>query len=245
MPPKQAIRGRGRGRGQNPRSPATAQQSRSRSQPVSNVYQTVNRGLPLPKSHSNGRYELRNREVVLAVSSTTAFQAISIPLHPGCSATSTDPGFVWLPKAAGLFSEYSWKQLTVEYIPSCPTTTAGNVVIAFSYDYNDPIPASLVDLVSLGGSRIFPPYIQQRQIHCNISQRKYRYTPRAVFDAQDGVEQNFNSVGRLIIGIPAMTTTTPFGMVLVNYQLSLESPTPLQDALPSLTNTGVGSSNTA
>lgn len=45
--------------------------------------------------------------------------------------------FPWLSQLAWSYERYSIISLNVEFIPSCPTTTAGLVYLAFDYDPAD------------------------------------------------------------------------------------------------------------
>lgn len=53
-------------------------------------------------------------------------------LNPAMIAT-----FPWLSQLAENFDQFRIVQLSVEYIPSCPVTTAGRIIMAYEYDVKD------------------------------------------------------------------------------------------------------------
>nr|UHS72239.1 MAG: putative coat protein [Macanavirus sp.] len=76
-----------------------------------------------------------NTELLTAVSSTAAFANSRAALIPS--------NLSWLEGVANNFSKWRWLYLRFIYIPVCPTSTQGQVVLGFSYDHNDNAPASV------------------------------------------------------------------------------------------------------
>jgi len=78
-----------------------------------------------------------NCEVVNNVNTAAlgAFATTRVPLH------NAQPN--WLAGVSGNFSKYRWRAARLIYIPSCPTSTPGSVVMNLGYDFSDTSPASL------------------------------------------------------------------------------------------------------
>lgn len=104
------------------RTATTPATQRAISAPVAKsiLYQTV-RSKPMVISNS---------EFVLNVTFNTAdVTSYLVPLAPY--------GFQWLKGVAQNFSTYRFTKLKVTYMPTCSTTTEGNVVIAAGFDFTD------------------------------------------------------------------------------------------------------------
>lgn len=64
----------------------------------------------------------------------------------------------WLAQVSDLYSKYRWRRCTLIYIPKCPTTTSGSVVMALTYDRNDAAPTTRSQLSQSYKAINFPPY---------------------------------------------------------------------------------------
>lgn len=95
----------------------------------------VRRKLQIPKiitSNSSTfvcNTELANNVVGIALG---AFFTVRESLYP--------PYVGWLSGVAVNYSKWRWVYLRAIYIPLCPTTTTGQVVLSLGYDFNDTVP---------------------------------------------------------------------------------------------------------
>lgn len=92
---------------------------------------------------------IKNRELIVGsvLSSTNYTVQHTIPLNPGL-ATS----FPWLSKQANQYEMYRFVSLSFHYVPSVPTSTAGDVLFGIDYNATDDIPATEVQFMDLKGS---------------------------------------------------------------------------------------------
>lgn len=75
----------------------------------------------------------------------------SFNINPGISEV-----FPQLSQVANLYSEYEFKRLTVTYVPTCPTTTIGQLGMGFNNNALAVGPGSLTELMSYEGSTLNP-----------------------------------------------------------------------------------------
>lgn len=75
---------------------------------------------------------VRNTEAAVNVATTAAFTVTDIYMHPAFNP--------WIATVAQNFSKFRYLSLRYIYIPSCPTTTAGTLVLGPTYDVTDNAP---------------------------------------------------------------------------------------------------------
>lgn len=88
----------------------------------------------------NEKTIVRHRELTVDVQGAAAgsFTVANLYLNPGNQVM-----FPWLSKIAENFERYNFRKLKLKYIPSCPTTSTGQVGFCFDYDLTDPVPTSI------------------------------------------------------------------------------------------------------
>lgn len=59
--------------------------------------------------------------------------------------------FPWLNGQAALYSKWRWRALRFIYVPTCPTSTQGQIGLSFQYDVIDTTPTSLSDMTMMNG----------------------------------------------------------------------------------------------
>lgn len=69
------------------------------------------------------------------VSTGAGFQCSSFALNPGFSAA-----FPWLGPVAARYETYKFRSIRIRYHPSCPTSSAGSVMLGLDFDPADPPP---------------------------------------------------------------------------------------------------------
>jgi len=93
-------------------------------------------------------------EKIRSVSSSILNTNHSLIINPRRSGT-----FPWLSKIAEAFDMYRILKMSVIYRPSCPTTTRGELIMAFDYDpTDDNVNASSSDLAAMRGAVSGPLY---------------------------------------------------------------------------------------
>jgi len=105
----------------------------------------VNSALEITVSHT---------EKIVPVTSSILNANHSLIINPRRSST-----FPWLSKIAEAFDMYRILKLSIIYRPSCPTTTRGELIMAFDYDpTDDNTNASSSDLAAMRGAVSGPLY---------------------------------------------------------------------------------------
>lgn len=92
----------------------------------------VTRNLP-PQVNTYGQVTIvRNCELISIVGASSG----RIPLAPFQTT--------WLEGVASSYSKWRWMKLRLIYIPSCGTSTTGNIVFGLGYDFQDSAPPSVL-----------------------------------------------------------------------------------------------------
>nr|ASA69346.1 29 kDa coat protein [Tobacco necrosis virus D] len=93
-----------------------------------------------------------NTELVanITLAAAGAFSFTTQPLIPSFGS--------WLANIADLYSKWRWISCSVVYIPKCPTSTQGSVVMAIVYDSQDTTPTTRTQVSQCYQSITFPPY---------------------------------------------------------------------------------------
>jgi len=84
--------------------------------------------------------------------SLASFVCASRPFFPQSSSLP------WLSSISGAFTEYQVLELEYTYVPSVPTTQAGNVMFAFTGDYNDSLPTTQPEFLQTEQALLAPAY---------------------------------------------------------------------------------------
>ncbi len=109
----------------------------------------VRRGNMVPKmvSRENSTF-VCNTELFAAIATTAAFANAPNTVIPG--------ELVWLTTIANNFSKWRWVYTRFIYIPSCATTTPGQIVISLTFDETDGQPGDLITAQQIYESVSFP-----------------------------------------------------------------------------------------
>lgn len=180
---------------------------------------------------------VHNSELVtsLTLPALGAFFTGSFPLIP------TFP--TWLANVADLYSKFRWVFCHVVYIPKCPTTTSGAVVMAFNYDRNDALPAGRQQLSQTHKAINFPPYAGfdgasfmngggkgDSAIYLTLDTSKldkpwYPTMSLATFTALAVIDQNQFCPASLVYGLDSgPAVATPAGDLFMRYAIEFIEP---------------------
>jgi len=127
--------------------------------------------------------------------------------------------FPWLSTFAGSFDSYRFIRLKFEYVPRCPTTTAGVLAMAFDYHVMDSPPVTERQMSMNWHCSQSPPY-NAFNLEVDISKFHYKKYFTAMHDT---AALETSDVGRLLIGYQA-TAAAIWGSLWVSYDLELEEP---------------------
>jgi len=84
-----------------------------------------------------GDRTIENTEMVMAVIGSVNFNCVTARINPGYAGL-----FQWLSSEAGAYQMYRFNHLRFRYEPTCPSNTAGQVILAPEYCVTDPAPLS-------------------------------------------------------------------------------------------------------
>lgn len=131
--------------------------------------------------------------------------------------------FPWLANMAALFDSYALLKFSVEWVPACPTTTAGQVIIVGDYDVLD-TPFSEAELATL----------QKGSVTGAVwAPLTWFYAPRDVvgfarhFTIQSGAADRFSDSLRLEVFVRYTTGQVTLGRFWMSYTVRLMNPQPL------------------
>lgn len=94
-----------------------------------------------PKINSLGRSTfVRNTELL------TTIQTVALSAYNTNRGNLIPGNLTWLTGLAANFSKWRWRYLKLIYVPVCPTTTVGQVVMGLGYDQADVIPTTLAQV---------------------------------------------------------------------------------------------------
>jgi len=221
--------------------PRSRSRSRSRNRALQNVttptFQTVQRPLPAAQTTVTTNTAFKtviNRsemchQVVLETDLTKMFD---YPINPGC-----DQLFPWLSKLASSFDMYEFNALKFRYVPSCGSTTQGQITMAIDYDPTDTnVGLTQSDLASMGGSaqsQLYTPFVMaMKKEAIPVAQHKFYVSSESVYDQS----ARLNHVGRLLYYIAAdPTVKTTYGTLYVDYSVVMYNP---QTSGPGFSNNG-------
>jgi len=89
-----------------------------------------------------------------------------------CVVQPGDPvSFPWLSSIAGRFEQYRINALTVKYLPSCPTSSGGTVIVAFDTNAQRATPSSKVSMLDYANSFRDAPWMAG-QVRCSGFNKK-------------------------------------------------------------------------
>jgi hypothetical protein len=151
----------------------------------------------------------------------------------------------WLAQVADLYSKYRWLKCTLIYVPKCPTTTSGSVVMALTYDRNDAAPTTRAQLSQSYKAINFPPYAgydgavflnstggqgSQTALYVDLDVTKldkpwYPTISSAAFAALGVLDQNqFCPASLVVASDGGPVAATPAGDVFIKYTVEFIEP---------------------
>jgi len=174
----------------------------------------------LTKSLNSTR--IRHREYITSLTASGVagqFQIVTYAVNPGMSS------FTWLSGIARNWEKYLFHSLKYIYIPRCPTSLPGSVMMAVDYDAADANPISDQVLMSYD-SCIDTPVWKECTLICpshKLSEgASRRYCRHAVLSANLDIKTY--DVGKLIVATSDSTVLAPLGRVFVEYDVEFFIP---------------------
>lgn len=177
-------------------------------------------------------------EPIFQVIGDTGFSVSGVDFYPQGAVLP------WLSSISKSFVEYQVLDIEFTYVPYVPTTTTGSVSIAWTGDYADSDPATMLAMLASEQSMIAPVYagseggqaLQQfgipkgnvvgfkvpRYTYCEGGRPKtFRNLGETKFSAATVEMRNQYSPGRLLVAVSGMASNATVGYVFVRYKIKL------------------------
>lgn len=177
-----------------------------------------------PRFSANGRsLKVSHREFAFNVLGNTAFTV--------GAANSLNPAryypFPWLSGIARKFESYMFHSLRFIYVPSCPTSTKGSVLMTIDYDAADAGPTTGNEFLQCAGAVKGPCWqevvLQADPEYLGLGGRR-RFTRHSGVPA--GTDIKTYDAGNLWIAVDGQIDLTAIGDVFVEYVVELFVPQP-------------------
>lgn len=181
-----------------------------------------------------------SRASTLVVSHCEPFQNISLTAAGVLNYTTIGIiplAFSYLNGLAAQFSKYRWRKLHIYYVPSCPTSTQGEVALGLYDDWADAGAASFVQVATMNKGISFPPWGGGAEFGANsisidvdvsmFDKPRYNYINAATFNPLSNVDKDAYTPVILATASQGSTAAvTIAGRVWVSYTIELINPIP-------------------
>jgi len=141
-------------------------------------------------------------------------------------STAINPGnfsmFPWLSNIALNFEMYRFRRLSFEYVPCCPTTSFGNLIVAVDYDAADAAPTELKAMSTYqdcGSSSVWAPATFPQRA---VSRQGPRYI--RVGNLSANLDIKTYDLGNLFIAVQSAAPSQDLGYMRVHYEVELLIP---------------------
>lgn len=95
-----------------------------------------------------GGTRIRNSEFLSSIAGSTLFASNEFNINPGLTQV-----FPWLSGEASKWQQYRFHRLVFRYVPRCPTTTEGTIILAPEYDVREGPPRTEVEATNTSGAK--------------------------------------------------------------------------------------------
>lgn len=182
--------------------------------------------------YGQGWQKLSHEEIILQVFGDTKSDTIQeVAILPRMSPLSANSTFVGnaqhLSQMGSMYSMHRWRAISFEWIPSCPTTTPGNVVLRFYPSYNTTTPTKIINLMD-NEALIINPSVTGKTYRPQISTKGdlpgLRNINATGFTALDIEDKCDYSIGRLVIGASMQALGLQLGLIRMKYSIEMRGP---------------------
>lgn len=169
---------------------------------------------------NDGRIRVRHREYVRDLVGSDIFECTGFALNPGLGSI-----FPWLSSMATNYESYKFKRLMFIYETQQSTSTVGSVMLAVSFDADDPLPEDKQGMMSYKGAVRGPTWTEFCYDCAGLDLVKFasqRYVRDTVL--LDNEDQKTYDVGRLFLATQGIVDETLIGELYVAYDVELITP---------------------
>lgn len=151
---------------------------------------------------------IRGKEQLGTFGTKASFACYAFLLDP------TNPLLVWLTRMAKCYNRYVFRVARFSYEPFCPTSTAGRLMLSYSSDPNDSVPATSNAQFQYARSCSAPVWAEQ-----SITATPSRRNDYTVGDTGDDID---NTQGKFFYGLDAgPATDVGAGAIFLDYVIEL------------------------
>ncbi len=146
--------------------------------------------------------------------------AVNKILSPGYASV-----FPWLNNIATNYESYRFTKFAIHYIPTCPTTTDGNLQFVFDFDLTDEPPSTELDMLNYKGAVVTTPY--NEFIHNLTSAESNKLFKNRFVTSNEFPEGELNqfAFARLMIAYSGTEiAATTVGKLFFDYTVQLQTP---------------------
>jgi hypothetical protein len=130
--------------------------------------------------------------------------------------------FPWLTLIANAYDMYQFTNLKFSYVPDCPTTTTGSLVMYVDYDpTDDNSTVPYTDLMSMAGAVSDSIY---KNISLKFDLRRLHDANHSYFCKGGGEPDRFNDIGRLWLRTKGPVEVLAVGRLMVEYTVKFKDP---------------------
>jgi hypothetical protein len=170
---------------------------------------------------------IKHREAAFTVFGTGAgYDLTTRAINPGLNTL-----FPWGSQLASAYERYRIVRMNFEYVPSCPTTTAGSITFALDYDTLDEAPSSGDALRSYFGAVTFPAWkTANLTVDPGFANRGTQLFVRTTNVNTTTRDLKTYDVGQIHCLTEGFTAFAAVGRVFANYEIELLIPQITSDA---------------
>lgn len=174
--------------------------------------------VPLP----DGNILVKHREMIgYSAISTTGF---SVDTDCPMFMSPSDPGtFPWLATIAKSYEKWRPRKVRLIYVPLCPTTRPGNIIMAFDYDPSDALPVTAIEMeqnkTSVSGP-IWHEATLELSVRDMLDNVKAYYTGPVSTPA----DRRMAYGGQFVIAYDGLDSTATVGKFYLDYEIELLTP---------------------
>jgi len=173
-----------------------------------------------PVSGSDGRIRVTHTEWVrtLTVQSSEFSMLVDVPLNPGLPNV-----FPWLSNIANNYDSYTMEKCIIHYVPNCPATSLGQVMMMVDYDPLDDPPQDISTFMNSHAATSSSTWAPCKVVCDKLDMQKWpiRFTRKGIHTVSDGKTYDF---GRLFVASSAGQVTANAGNIYIEYTVVLQTP---------------------
>jgi hypothetical protein len=195
--------------------------------------------VPIRTTNPTKVLTITHSEYVASVvpTSTTFYVSQALDIQPGLAVP-----FAWLSAIAANYDMYRFTALSLEYIPSCPTTTGGTIYFGFDPNVLDKGPQATSDILQYKVNKQGSPFLQHVVTVPKEILNKKLYTRTGTVSLSD---QKTYDIGTFFVVSDLAVANTSWGFTKLNYTIEFYDPQSRSDGYVGYSGLWTGVSGTS